>query len=176
MAWCAQKCQRTDGSGWIDVRLASVVHPTYATFSRGPRPQGAARVQCWLLVVALAFPAVVGLLGISRLYAFSPMPSQALTVNRPLVGAQPVMYRPAAAVSDPHRGVAHDAGALTPATVVTATPVPPVQRTYTVQRGDELRHIAADHGVTMRSLLKINDVPDPDRLRVGQVLRLPDPQ
>lgn len=152
-----------------------MLHPTYATFSRGATPQRVARVQWWLLAVALAFPAIVGLLGIPRLYAFTPMPSQALTVNRPLVGAQPVLYRPAATVSHPEAAVPHEASALTPATVVTATPVPPVQRTYTVQRGDELRHIAAEHGVTMRSLLEINDVPDPDRLRVGQVLRLPDP-
>ncbi len=126
--------------------------------------------------MALAFPAIVGLLGIPWLYAFSPEPSQAFTVNRPLVGAQPVLNRSAPAVSDPQHGVAHQAVALTPSAVVTARPVPTVQRSYTVQRGDELRHIAADHGVTMRSLLEINDVPDPDRLRIGQVLRLPDPQ
>jgi nucleoid-associated protein YgaU len=46
---------------------------------------------------------------------------------------------------------------------------------YTVQRGDELRHIAADHHVTIKAVLDVNDIADPDNLRVGQVLRIPKP-
>jgi LysM repeat protein len=49
------------------------------------------------------------------------------------------------------------------------------RRTYTVRRGDELREIAAAHGVSMASIMAINDIPDPDNLRVGQVLIIPNP-
>ena len=176
MASCAEECPRTDVSSPDRCQVRLVFNPTYASFPRGGRPQRAARVQWPLLALALAFPTVVGLVGIPRLYGYTAVSSPALTVNRPLVGAQPVLKRPAAAVSDPQPDVALEPSVLSPSAVVTATPVPPtLQRTYTVQRGDELRHIAAEHGVTMRSLLEINELPDPDRLRIGQVLRLPDP-
>ncbi len=46
---------------------------------------------------------------------------------------------------------------------------------YVVQPGDTVYAIAAEHGVSMDTLLAINDVPNPDNLYVGQVLHLPDP-
>jgi len=48
------------------------------------------------------------------------------------------------------------------------------QRTYVVQPGDELKSTAADNGVSLSSILAANDIPDPDRLGVGQVLIIPD--
>lgn len=48
-------------------------------------------------------------------------------------------------------------------------------RTHTVQPGDELRKIAAANGVSMAAIMAINDIPDPDNLRVGQVLAIPTP-
>ena len=49
----------------------------------------------------------------------------------------------------------------------------PVTRTYTVQPGDLLKVIAARYGVSIASILAINDIPNPDSLRVGQVLVIP---
>ena len=49
----------------------------------------------------------------------------------------------------------------------------PVTRTYTVQRGDLLKQIAARYGVSIASILAINDIPNPDSLRIGQVLVIP---
>lgn len=46
---------------------------------------------------------------------------------------------------------------------------------YVVQPGDTVYGIAAENGVSMDTLLAINDVPNPDNLYVGQVLHLPDP-
>jgi LysM repeat protein len=46
-------------------------------------------------------------------------------------------------------------------------------QTYTVQPGDELRYIAAQYGVSIASILALNEVPNPDSLRIGQALRLP---
>jgi LysM repeat protein len=45
--------------------------------------------------------------------------------------------------------------------------------TYTVQKGDELRHIAAKYGVSIWKIIDANEIPNPDSLRVGQVLRIP---
>jgi LysM repeat protein len=68
------------------------------------------------------------------------------------------------------------AGANTVATTGVVKPTSIAgRRTYTVRRGDELRDIAAAHGVSMASIMAINDIPDPDNLRVGQVLIIPNP-
>lgn len=45
--------------------------------------------------------------------------------------------------------------------------------TYTVQPGDELRHIAADNHLSIWKIIEANDIPDPDSLRIGQVLNIP---
>jgi LysM repeat protein len=90
---------------------------------------------------------------------------------------------PAGAASGPlltHRP-ASSAGAPPPTLAAPmSTPVPPtlaptavVPRTYTVQAGDELKHIAASYGVSIWSIIDANDIPDPDSLRVGQVLQIP---
>lgn len=50
----------------------------------------------------------------------------------------------------------------------TATPV-----TYAVQAGDNLTRIARDHGVTLEALLEANEIEDPNRITVGQVLIIP---
>lgn len=57
----------------------------------------------------------------------------------------------------------------------TPTGVAATGRTHTVQPGDELRKIAAANGVSMAAIMAINDIPDPDNLRVGQVLAIPKP-
>ena len=63
-------------------------------------------------------------------------------------------------------------GAPTPAP--TATADTHSARTYTVQHGDELKQIAAAYGVSIWRIIDVNDIPDPDSLRVGQVLTIPD--
>ncbi len=69
--------------------------------------------------------------------------------------------------------------------LATATPVPLVAptaqasatptkgRTYTVKPGDELRHIAADYQVSIWKIIAANDIPNPDSLKIGQVLSIP---
>lgn len=47
-------------------------------------------------------------------------------------------------------------------------------RTYTVQSGDTLVGIAGEFGTTWQALAELNELDDPRRLRVGQVLQLPD--
>ena len=49
----------------------------------------------------------------------------------------------------------------------------PVVRTHVVRRGDTLSSIARRYGTTMRALAQANPVANPNRLRVGQVLVIP---
>ena len=49
----------------------------------------------------------------------------------------------------------------------------PVNKTYTVQPGDTLTGIAAQFGVRLETILKINQITDPNLLEVGQVIILP---
>jgi LysM repeat protein len=44
---------------------------------------------------------------------------------------------------------------------------------YTIQKGDTLKTIAETHSVTIRAILSINQIPDPDSLVVGTVIRVP---
>jgi LysM repeat protein len=54
-----------------------------------------------------------------------------------------------------------------------ASPAPVGGRTYTVRPGDNLSSIAAKFGTSTRALVQLNGIPNPSRIRVGQVLKLP---
>ncbi len=56
----------------------------------------------------------------------------------------------------------------TPTPTVTPTPV-----LYIVQRGDNLLRIAGEFGVSVKALQEINNIEDPRRLQIGQVLIIP---
>jgi LysM repeat protein len=85
----------------------------------------------------------------------------------PLGGVAPTDAPPTAA--------ALPAGLIVP----TADPVRPAREQaaleYVVKAGDTLSTIAAAHGVSLDTLLSINNLPNPNVLAVGQVLRLPEP-
>ncbi len=51
-------------------------------------------------------------------------------------------------------------------------PAPPSGDTYVVQAGDTLSGIAAKYGTTWQALAQLNHLPDPNLIRVGQVLRV----
>jgi LysM repeat protein len=94
-------------------------------------------------------------------------PGASLSLRRPVNSAPTPPPTLAPAPTPTH--VAVSASVPTPA----ARPTP-TERTYTVKPGDELKHIAADYGVNIWKIINANDIPDPDSLRVGQVLRIPD--
>ena len=50
---------------------------------------------------------------------------------------------------------------------------PPAGRSYTVLRGDNLYRIALRFGTTVQALVQANNIADPDRICVGQVLCIP---
>lgn len=55
---------------------------------------------------------------------------------------------------------------LTPSTVGHS------EQTYTVQKGDTLSSIAKRFKTTYQELARINSIPDPNRIKIGQVLKL----
>lgn len=58
----------------------------------------------------------------------------------------------------------------------TAAPAPapsPAVRTYTIKSGDSLSGIAQRFGTTTRKLMNLNDITDANRIRIGQVIKLP---
>ncbi|MEZ4671248.1 MAG: LysM peptidoglycan-binding domain-containing protein [Anaerolineae bacterium] len=59
----------------------------------------------------------------------------------------------------------------TAATTINTTPVS--GSTYIVRAGDNLFRIALNHGVSLSDLQRINNIPDPTRIFVGQVLTIP---
>jgi LysM repeat protein len=58
----------------------------------------------------------------------------------------------------------------TPAPTVIVTPPPFV---HVVGRGESLNYIANLYGVTLEDVLAINDIPNPNRIQVGQEILIP---
>ncbi len=61
----------------------------------------------------------------------------------------------------------------TTTTTTTTTTTVPVERFYTVQRGDILAVIALERGVTVEAIVELNDLASPDAIQAGQVLEIP---
>ncbi|HOW97844.1 MAG TPA: LysM peptidoglycan-binding domain-containing protein [Kiritimatiellia bacterium] len=83
-----------------------------------------------------------------------PMPPKAETLPAPVpkpVFQPPVPVEPAPSVMEPGAG-----------------------RTYEIQNGDSLSKIAARFGVSTRELADLNKIKDPNNIRIGQKLVLPD--
>ena len=57
-------------------------------------------------------------------------------------------------------------------TPTVTTPVAPSTGTYTVKSGDTLSGIAAKYGTTYQSLASLNGISDPNKIYVGQVIKL----
>lgn len=66
------------------------------------------------------------------------------------------------------------AAAALGATAAVAVPTVVAASTYVVRPGDTLTAIAARHGTTVRALVDANRLSDPNLIRVGQLLRIPD--
>jgi LysM repeat protein len=60
------------------------------------------------------------------------------------------------------------------ATAVAALPASVVASTYVVHPGDTLSEIAVRHGTTVTALVEANQLADPNLIRIGQLLHIPD--
>jgi lipoprotein NlpD len=89
----------------------------------------------------------------------------------------------AACASPARHAPVEDRSASHPAPIVQATPVQPPPGSenagkpgyYTVKPGDTLIHIALDSGQNWRDIARWNNLDDPNRIEVGQVLRVATP-
>ncbi|HEY2594130.1 MAG TPA: LysM domain-containing protein [Chloroflexota bacterium] len=61
-----------------------------------------------------------------------------------------------------------------PAPDAQASPTPQTGRIYTVKSGDQLKNIAATYHMGIGQIIGVNNIPNPDSLKVGQVLTIPD--
>jgi len=69
---------------------------------------------------------------------------------------------------------ANSAIEVTPITSNTTSPAnAPIEQEYIVQPGDTLSGIAITYGVSIETLLSVNNLLDPDILSVGQIINLP---
>lgn len=60
-----------------------------------------------------------------------------------------------------------------PAAGAAPTAQPGATRTYTVRAGDTLVSIATKFGVTVQAIQQLNNLPSPDKIYTGQVLKIP---
>ncbi|MGC8782224.1 MAG: LysM peptidoglycan-binding domain-containing protein, partial [Anaerolineae bacterium] len=60
-----------------------------------------------------------------------------------------------------------------PAAAPAVTEQPRATRTYTVRAGDTLVGIATKFGVTVQAIQQLNNLPSPDKIYTGQVLKIP---
>jgi LysM repeat protein len=121
------------------------------------------------LVVALAILVIVGAAGFGVGYLLPTMllslPAAASATASPTV--TPAATPTPAPTASP-----------TPTPTPTATPQPtptptPKEIIYVVKPNDQLLRIAKKFGVTMEAIMKLNGITDPNRIVVGQKLRIP---
>ena len=67
------------------------------------------------------------------------------------------------------------ADARSPLTLETSRPGKPVEKVHVVRKGDTLQGIALDNGVDYRDLAAWNNIENPNRIQIGQQLRLTAP-
>ena len=124
-----------------------------------------------LMVVAFAAVAV------ARFATPSPQPASAVD---PTATPAPTAT-PTARLATPSPGPTSSptptpTSTAAPTAVPTPTPVPttgPTPLTYVVRSGDTLIAIAGRFGTSVRSIMDLNGISDPSRLRIGQVLQIP---
>jgi LysM repeat protein len=130
-----------------------------------------ARPERYFLAVALVLPLIVALLLLTQIPGTG---FAAPNTPRPDDSTRLVSKRPAPSNAAPPPTLVPPAATSTPIPqLVTADAPPQKPDGYVVQPGDELKQIAAAHHVSMAQIIAANDIPDPDSLRVGQVLRIP---
>jgi LysM repeat protein len=144
---------------------------------RMPRQSGGGPERL-VLGLALLVPLALALMAIMQVADFGlSSPSSVFAAD---VGAGLVPKRPVSSDLGPPPTLVPPTATLrptatpVPAVVATATPVTPVKGgMYTVQPGDELKHIAAEYNVSIWTIISANNIPNPDSLRVGQELKIP---
>jgi LysM repeat protein len=137
----------------------------------------------YILALALLVPLVLGGLALAQLPGASLSSPTSLLLGD--ASANVVSRRPAPSNAAPPPTLVPPTATVRP-TATAAPPTPTAEptaeptatpqrsRTYVVQKGDQLKYIAAQYQVSIWKIIANNDIPNPDSLRVGQVLKIPD--
>jgi LysM repeat protein len=121
------------------------------------------RAARWPLGVAVVI--VVVLFGGSKLFSGTPTVSPSPTARSSASGL---------VAASPTLGTSTPTASATPSQSFTLSPSPPVAtRTYKVKKGDTLTKIAQRFGTTVGIIKQLNNMSDPPRIRIGQVLKIP---
>lgn len=159
---------------WGYVRTTSVIEDAggvrarAATFLLDRRRWPA--IPAVLLVTTLLVLALSGLRGGSSaaVPSASPTRSPAAVTARP-----PVTPRPTAGPSEPDSSGPTSTAAASAASQLPAPQPSASFRTYVVRSGDTMGGIANRFDTTVTALTSLNGITDPARLRIGQVLTIP---
>ena len=102
----------------------------------------------------------------------SGSPTPAVTDSAVSATKAPATAKPTTAASAPAATV--KPSPTLPPTGPSATPdASEAPSSYKVKRGDTLSGIAARFATTVKVLVELNDIEDPSKLRVGQIIKLP---
>jgi LysM repeat protein len=142
------------------------------------RRSGGGGSERFLLGTALLVPLGVLVLALTQLPATSLASPWSLTradASVDIAGKRPVASNPAPppTLAPPTATPKPTATPVAPPTAARAAATPRTGGSYVVQPGDELKHIAADYNVSIWKIIDANDIPDPDSLKIGQVLHIP---
>ena len=140
----------------------------------------------FILALALLVPLILGGLALAQLPGASLGSPTSLLLGdggpnvvrqRPApsnAGPPPTLVPPTATVRPTATTGPTATVAPTAEPTIEPTAAPRQSRTYVVHRGDQLKDIAAQYQVNIWKIINNNDIPNPDSLRVGQVLTIPD--
>ncbi len=141
---------------------------------RTPKVSSGGGPERYILAVALIVPLLLGFVALAQLPGMNlGMPSTLVYADADPNGGL-ITKRPAASQPAPPPTLAPRPTATSVPAPAAASPTPKTGRLYTVQKGDELKHIAAEYGVSIFKIIDSNDISNPDSLRIGQELKIPD--
>jgi LysM repeat protein len=135
----------------------------------------------WPAIPAVILVTTLLVLAFSGLRGGSATPVATASPTRPAVSAAPSKApTQAPAGSEAPSAAPSDAPTAPPSSNPTATPATtsgPTEtfRTYKVKSGDTLSAIASDFGTTSRAIADLNGIKVSATLRVGQILKIPNP-
>ena len=128
-----------------------------------------------LLVVGLFVLAVSGFRGLlpatGAVATPSPSPAPLVAANTPT--PQPTPPPPTETPPPPTAALTQPPTGTPPPTAAPTKAPKPTFRTYTVKPGDTLSAIAARYHTTVSAISNLNHISDPSKLKVGQVLLIP---
>jgi LysM repeat protein len=145
-----------------------------------PQPSSSGGPERLILAAALLLPLGVILLALGQLPGTSFASPSAILHTDASMGM--LSKRPVVTSSEPPPTLVPPTATPRPtATPMAAMTAPqatatagPKKGSYTVQPGDELKQIAAQYNISIWKIIAANEIPNPDSLRVGQVLRIPE--